>query len=241
MQLHCISCQVLARELRAAVSSSPHTIQLEFLPMSLHGLEAAVRRRRLQEAIGFAAATGCDAVLLAFGLCGYALEGLTAASCRLVVPRVHDCVGMLFGGEQRLDEYLLGNPGTCFRTAGWLEDLSGLPDATETHGGVRFDKYAARYGEDNAEYLFDILGEPMRHYSRLAFVQTGVALDRRFEREAREEAARRGWSFDSVPGDDSLLRRFVAGDWLEKDFLVVEPSRRITATHDERVIDSVPA
>ncbi len=214
--------------------------------MSLHAMDAPVRRRRIEQTIARAAAGPCDAILLGFGLCGYALEGLAAVSCRLVVPRVHDCIGLFFGGERRLDEYLRENPGTYFRTAGWLEDLRRpndvrrFPGAKDTHVGLRYDEYAVRYGEDNARHLFEILGQPTRHYSRLAYVRTGTASDAPLERQAREEAERRAWSFETVEGDPSALGRFLAGDWREEEFLVVEPGHRIVATHDERVMDTVP-
>jgi hypothetical protein len=53
---------------------------------------------------------------------------------------------------------------------------------------------------------------------------------------ARREAMERGWAFDEVQGSMELLRKAIHGQW-DEDFLVVEPGRRVSATHDERIIE----
>ena len=37
-------------------------------------------------------------ILLGYGLCGNGLDGLSARHTRLVLPRAHDCIGLLMGG-----------------------------------------------------------------------------------------------------------------------------------------------
>ena len=40
-----------------------------------------------------------DAILLGYGLCGNGLAGVTARHTRLVLPRAHDCIGILMGSR----------------------------------------------------------------------------------------------------------------------------------------------
>jgi hypothetical protein len=61
--------------------------------------------------------------------------------------------------------------------------------------------------------------------------------DGSFERQAREEAARRGWQFEIIRGDLRLFERLVAGDWDENDFLVVPPGWRVKPTYDRGIIE----
>jgi len=56
VRLKLISCEVLYRELCAAVARSPHQVDIEFLPKGLHDLGGESMRARLQEA-----ADGVDA------------------------------------------------------------------------------------------------------------------------------------------------------------------------------------
>ena len=46
----------------------------------------------------------------------------------------------------------------------------------------------------------------------------------------------KGWEYAKVPGDLSLFRKLIAGEWDDKDFLVVEPGWRIVARYDEAVM-----
>ena len=56
------------------------------------------------------------------------------------------------------------------------------------------------------------------------------------EHNKREDAAQRGWKFDRVRGDLSLIQRMVNGEWDEKEFLVVPPGGRISTSFDDSII-----
>ncbi len=69
----------------------------------------------------------------------------------------------------------------------------------------------------------------------------GVEPDGSFEQRAREEAANRKWDFEKIPGDLSLLRAFVEGEWDPDRFLIVQPGQKIVMLYDERIIGVEPA
>ena len=45
-----------------------------------------------------------------------------------------------------------------------------------------------------------------------------------------------GWDYHEFPGDLSLLERFVAGNWNEEDFLVLEPGETAVQSVDDRIL-----
>ena len=233
MRLKLISCEVLYREMCAAVARSPHQVDIEFLPKGLHDLGAEAMRARLQEAADGVDSTQYEAVLLGYALCGNGVAGLVSRTLPLVVPRAHDCIALLMGGRDRYRSYFEDHPGVFFRSTGWLERGEDLEQATL----YTLEALIARYGEDNGSYLFEQFNGYQRNYRQLAYIATGLEPDGSFERLAREEAARRGWQFEIIRGDLRLFERLVAGDWDENDFLVVPPGWRVKATYDESVID----
>lgn len=244
MRLRLISCEIFYREMCWVVSRSPNQVDLEFLPKGLHDLGAAAMRARLQAAIDQADPERYEALLLGYGLCGNGLAGLEARALPLIAPRAHDCITLFLGSRARYLEYFQQHPGTYFHTTGWIERGRDLPQLSiqEKLGGRRsFQELAARYGEDNARYLLEQLGDYTRRYGRLAFIRTGLEPDERFRRASLEEAARRGWRFEEVAGDLSLLRRLTDGPWDQEDFLRVPPGGRIAATYREDVIGAEPA
>ena len=233
MRLKLISCEVLYREMCAAVAHSPHQVDLEFLPKGLHDLGGESMRARLQEAADRVDATRYDAVLLGYALCGNGVAGLVSRTLPLVIPRAHDCIALLMGGRDRYRNYFENHPGVFFRSTGWLERGQDLDQATL----YTLEALIARYGEDNGRYLFEQFNGYQRNYRQLAYIATGLEPDGSFEQQAREEAARRGWQFETIRGDLRLFERLVAGDWDENDFLVVPPGWRVKATYDDGVVD----
>ena len=234
MRLKLISCEVLYREMCAAAARSPHQVDLEFLPKGLHDLGGPAMRARLQEAADRVDATQYEAVLLGYALCGNGVAGLVSRTLPLVIPRAHDCIALLMGGRERYRNYFDDHPGTFFRSTGWLERGQ---DRDKTAAVYTLEELTARYGEDNGRYLIEQFNGYQRNYRKLAYIATGLEPDGSFERQAREEAARRGWQFEIIRGDLRLFERLVAGDWDENDFLVVPPGWRVKPTYDRGIIE----
>lgn len=237
MRLKLISCEIFYREMCAAVARSPHQVEIEFLPKGLHDIGAPGMLQRVQQGVD-GAGRGWDAVLIGYALCGNGIVGLTARGVPLVVPRGHDCITLFLGSRERYLEYFNSHPGVYFKTTGWIERgaaLNQLSIQGKTGIGWSYGELAAKYGEENARYLLDQLGG-YANYRQLTFIRMGIEPDGSFEATARGEADRRGWKFEAVDGDMSLIHRLVNGQWGEKDFLIVPPGWRVVATYDDRVI-----
>ena len=246
MRLKLIACEILYREACAVVARSVNQVDLEFLPKGLHDVGPNAMRSRLAEAIAAVDPARYDAVLLGYCLCSNGIVGLRAERVPLVVPRGHDCMTLFFGSLQRYLDYFHKNPGTYFKTTGWmergdqLEQLSADAVANPFGWRLSYQELAARYGEDNARFLAEQLGNLTRHYRQLTYIEMGVAPEEPFLEKARQEAAAKGWKFDHVKGDLSLLQRLVDGPWDQEQFLVVPPGHEIAPCFDDRLIQAKP-
>jgi hypothetical protein len=242
MRLKLLACEIFYRELCAAVARSVNQVDLEFLPKGLHDVGQAGMSARIAEGLAAVDVDHYDAVLLGYGLCSNGLVGLTAPKIPLVIARAHDCITLFLGNKERYLEYFYSHTGVYFKTSGWIERGEGLNqyslDAIQHQTGMTqtFEELVAKYGEDNAKFLHEQLGNMTRNYGGLTFISMGIEPDDRFERHAREEAAERGWKFEKLEGSMGLIQQLVDGPWDDDRFLVVPPGKRIVASHDDNIV-----
>jgi hypothetical protein len=246
MRLKLIGCQVFTREINLVLSRSPHLIEVEMLTMGLHDLGASMRPQ-LQERIDAADQAGYDAILLGYALCGRGTDGLRAGKTKIVLPRAHDCIGLLMGSRHDYQAYFNSHPGVYFRSPGWIEFQT--PGQTlEPAGTTAKDKIGerrsreeliAQYGEDNGNFLFEQFSAFRQHYSGLTYISTGVETDQACRSQACAEAEKEGWVFDDVQGSLELLERLVNGEWNGSDFLIVPPGATIHGTLGDSIVEAI--
>jgi hypothetical protein len=259
MRLLALTCEVLARSVYLCAARSPHVVDVHLNRRGLHDDPPHLRTilqgeidaidgagARARDAIG----APYDAIVLAYGLCGAATAGLRAGSIPLVVPRAHDCITLFLGSRDRYTAEFTGHPGTYWYVQDFVERsddegrFAGMGAVSDAEARATYEEYVAKYGEDNAAYLMEALGGWRSHYDRAAYVDMALAdpnAAAAVEAFARDDATRRGWTFEKLAGELILVRRLVDGDWGEDDFLVLKPGERLAMSYDEAVIRAEPA
>ena len=183
MRLYAVACDVVARPIYLCAARSPHVVDVRLFERGLHN-EPANLRDRLQEAIDDAPASA-EAVVLGYGLCGGATAGIEARRIPVVLPRAHDCITLFLGSRERYGEEH-GKVATYWYVADQLErndgyraGVGGLAIGSDTDAQVEAIRaeYVAKYGEDNADYLMEVMGG-----WRLELRAGGVRVDGRCRR-----------------------------------------------------------
>lgn len=244
MKLKLISCEIFFREMEFLLKETPHDVDVQFLQKGLHDIPTEEMLSRIQAQVDVASEGGYDAIILGYGLCNNGLDGLTARDIPLVIPRAHDCITMFLGSRWRYKKYFDDNPGTFFKTTGWIErdyvadELKEIAIPTQLGMDMTYDQLVEQYGEDNAEFLWEELCDTEKNYSQITFIEMGVEPDGSFEQTAKDEAISKGWKFEKVDGNLDLLRRMFHGDWESDDFLVISPNSRIIPTHTDAIISA---
>jgi len=104
LHLKLIGCEVLAREIYACAAFSLHVVDVELLHKGLHETPERLRAS-LQERI-LAVDEECDAVLLAYGLCGRSIYDKATTSQAIPSP-------LQSGGEGQGEGVLKSRPPPC--------------------------------------------------------------------------------------------------------------------------------
>jgi hypothetical protein len=245
MRLKAIICQVFTREMEEVIARSKHVIDLEVIPMGLHS-RGAEMHSFLQERIDAVDEAGYDAILLGFALCGRGTEGLQAGKTPLVLPRAHDCIGVLMGGHPVFNAYFQEHPGTYYRTPGWVEfpaansDLEPPFAVERRQFGERssLEELVAAYGEEDGRFLFEQFNAFRKHYTGLTYISLPLASDEMSRSKAQAEAAKEGWNFEEVKGTLSILERLVNGNWSKGEILLVPPGATIRAKIGDAILDA---
>jgi hypothetical protein len=244
MKLYCLACEVLARPLYLCAAHSPHIVDIQLMQRGLHNQPAQLRAA-LQAAVDEASAKSYDAIVMGYGLCGQATAGLMARSKPLIIPRAHDCITLFLGSRDRYQEQFEGYPGTYWYAQDYIERDDGSGGSLAMGTSIDDDsekvraEYVEKYGQDNADYLMEVMGAWQKHYQRAAYIDLGLGDGAAVETKAHEQSTRRGWSFDRVAGDMVLLRRLLHGDWSD-DFLTLQPGQTLVMTYDAAVIGCAP-
>jgi hypothetical protein len=245
MKLKCISCEALARILYHNAATSPHSIDIDLYELGLHN-DPPDLQRQLQAAIDAVDAGKYDAIVMGYGLCGKATEGITARDLTIVVPRAHDCITLFLGSRDRYLREFEENTGTYWYAADYIErtldpntSLS-LGALTVGNSQQQYDEFVAKYGEDNAAYLMEVMGGWEKHYQRAAYIAYDFFASSTAQDKARNDARDNQWNFDEVAGNLILIRKLLYGEW-DDDFLMLKPGERLAMSHDDGVIRAEPA
>lgn len=205
-----IACSMLEDEVNLALKESGRSLPVLWMARGLHERPERLRAA-LQEAINRAEA---ETVLLAFGLCGNALDGLESGGKRLVAPRFHDCVRMLLCAEPGLQATL--PPDSLYFTDGWFRSQESLAN--------QFRRCCGHWGEQSARRAYAAL---LRHYSALTLVDTGAFSLPEARERAGEAAALFGLEAKEATGSIRALRKLIAGHW-DREFVIVGPGGRFS-------------
>ncbi|NLC58741.1 MAG: DUF1638 domain-containing protein [Armatimonadetes bacterium] len=243
MFLRIIACEVAFREICWVAARSPNLVDLEFLSQGYHD-NSGIGRAHLQERIDAVPEGKFDALLLGYALCNNMVVGLEARHTPLVIPRAHDCITFFLGSKERYARVFRERPGTYYYTSGWLEHRERGGERVPWQQGAQlgpdtafgYQELVEKYGEENARYVMETLGQWVRDYSHGTLISFDFTRHLPLEAQVRAICAENGWDYDEIPGDLGLLQRWVDGEWNEEEFLVVQPGEQVVATYDERIL-----
>ena len=251
MRLKLIACKALFRELSYIAAMSENAVDITWMRQGYHNHPEQLREWLQKEIDAVEAGSDphtialarddkesgveedFDAILLGYGLCSNATTGLRAKNHRLVIPRAHDCITLFLGARQRYNAYFRDLPGCFWYTASWIEN-AGMPGKASHDRQVR--RYEEMgYDEETIEYLITEMGG-LNNYHHAAYIAMPFLKNDKYSAITRDAADFYGWQYHEIEGRMSLFERFIAGEWNEEDFLVLEPGETAVQSVDDKII-----
>lgn len=238
LKLKLISCEVLERETVHCAKGASFNIDIEYTEKAAHE-KPELLQERIQLIID--ASVNYDAVLLGFGLCGNALNGLKAAGCRLIVPKVHDCCTLFLGSKERFNKLFEGRESMPWGSTGYCEKGEGYLRKSDTGSVIGFDRtyeqYVEEYGKENADFIWSTI-HPERESEDVLFIKIPETYDHTVFSDFEKEMTGEGKIITVEEGSMTIINKLLNGSW-DEDFLIVEPGQMISAVYDkEQVICS---
>jgi len=239
-----IGCEIIYREACKLTAASPYRIDVEFVKKGLHDLKREEMQTRLQAIVdAVPESEGYKAILLGYARCNDGLVGLTARSIPLIIPKAHDCITFFFGNRKEYQAYFDSHPGIYYHTTGWVErnnpEIPGSQGVMQQLGlDATYDEMVEKYGKENADFIVATLGDGLKNYTGICYIQMGVTDEQRFIAASRKEAQDRHWTFELRQGNWSVLEKLFAGPW-DDDFVIVPPGHHIVAQNDGSILGAV--
>lgn len=205
-----IACETVIEEMQPML---PPGIAFEVLDFGLHLIPSNLKKI-LQQAIDTQDGE-FNTVILGYGLCSLAVVGLQTQKYTLVIPRVDDCIAIFLGSKNAYNEQSKKEPGTYYLTKGWIE-VADTPFA-------EYERLVEQYGRERADRIMGII---LKHYTRLAYIDTGQKDQDRYREYAQLTAKKFNLRFEEITGSDTLIRKLLFGPW-DDEILVAPPGHTI--------------
>lgn len=239
-----IACDVFKDAIEEIISKTSYQITPVYLKLEAH-LDPQKLHQDLQNMIDQADKEPYHMILLAYGLCGNATNGITARSIPIVIPKAHDCCTLFLGSVDKFLEHFGENLSASWTSSSYLaKSYNGMYSGNIEHSlsyfglSEEFAELVKEYGEDNAQYLWDTLGSKEEHNKNIFYIATGAPDDQANIEKLKKEAQEKGQEFRLITGDLGLIKGLLAEKWND-EYLLIRPGERISATNDLETVIKV--
>ncbi len=234
MAIKLLACKVFQHELEYLTRSLGGDWEVEYFELGEHARPTSLRAK-LQARID-AIAEGPEryaAVVLAYGLCGRATDGLQARRETLVIPRAHDCATLLLGSRKTFETYFREMPSTPFSSVGYMTEGNYYFESGELEKGDSYAALVSQYGEEDAQYIWEAMHPRLEgELQPILYIENPEVADSGLLEKCRAKAAEEGREFRLLAGNLRLLRQLLTGPYPEEEFLTVRPGQTVRQVGD---------
>jgi hypothetical protein len=211
-----VACRVMEPELEG-LRKDRNNVEVLYLEQSLHRTPQKMAGR-VQDLID-QVSERADRIVLGYGLCSNGILGVQARKQDLLIPRCHDCISFFLGSPEAYQKDFDAHPGTYYLTPGWIAERKDPL-------GIIEDDYVRRVGREAAVWA---MKEELKHYTRIALINTGVADIEPLRARARENAEFFNMAYEEIEGISlEYFVKLMDGPYPETEFVRLKPGENAT-------------
>jgi hypothetical protein len=210
-----VACQVMEPELEW-VRKGNSRVEIRYIDQGLHRTPkdmAGLVQEQIDRAVGYA-----TQMVLAYGLCSNGIVGVTARKQGLIVPRSHDCIGLLLGSPAEYNKAFEERPGTYYLTPGWVAEKKDPL-------GIVENEYEPKFGRETSMWVME---EELKHYTHIALINAGVGDLTPLRQRALENARVFKKEYEEIQGSLDYFKRIIRGPYSSEYFFNLKPGEQVT-------------
>jgi hypothetical protein len=208
-----VACKTLEAELRYAMEKTGINYTVEWIESGLHNTPKLLTERLQVIFNGIASRR----VLVAMGFCGNSVQGVTAGSFELIMPRADDCISILLGSVKARTDISVKH-AAYFLTDGWLRGERNL--------WTEYLYTVDKYGEEEAESIAKMM---FANYRTLGLLDSGAESIEQLIEKTKIIAETLGLEQAVFPATTTYLEELLTGPWDESRFLIKAPGETVTS------------
>ena len=156
-----------------------------------------------------------DRVLMGYANCGNAIKGVEVRDYELIVPKVDDCISILFNSQKAREEYS-ADYASMFMTEGWMD---------AEHNIVQEHEYMCeKYGEETAVEFTKMM---YAHYRTMTYLDNGLYDIQSVMDRTKIICDIANLETRIHPVELTYLEELISGPWPEDRFVHVAPGGTI--------------
>lgn len=211
-----VACRVMEPELEGLRNDRSH-VEVLYLEQSLHRTPQKMAGR-VQDLID-QVSDRANRIVLGYGLCSNGILGVQARKQDLLIPRCHDCISFFLGSPEAYRKDFDAHPGTYYLTPGWIAERKDPL-------GIIEDDYVQRVGREMAVWA---MKEELKHYTRIALINTGVGDIGPLRARAKENAEFFNMTYEEIDGANlEYFVKLMDGPYADGEFLRLKPGDVVT-------------
>lgn len=157
-----------------------------------------------------------ETITLLYGQCGNAVFGLKSDYCKLILPKVSDCISLYLGGDEKRKNFKKSER-TYFFTKRYIENDNSLYN--------EIIKMKEKYGDKKAIKMYKMI---MNNYEYIRIINTNAYDVEDIVEKVKYLCDELALSYEVVEGDLSIMEKALLG-MVDEEFIVKDISQKINS------------